>query len=153
MTQSREEQIIDNLITTLEGMKPPTYNYKLYKVSRFTTVHQVKFTKFPSVDVVIDRIEKTDEEDHGVQDCIMRIILGVYVDDKVNPGQVLSTVCADIEKILNVDIYRGALALKTSIVSIDYEYVDADPLGITGDATMDIEIEYEHDRADPFSAP
>ena len=151
-TQPITESIIDNIIATLKGVTTGnSYNQTIYQVSRFTTETQIKFAKFPAADVVIDNIDKSDEQDHDWQICNLSAMIGVYVENRNDPGQALSFLVADIEKALAVDVTRGTYALDTAITSIDFDYVDSNPTGITGVATMSLTIEYQHRRADPYA--
>jgi len=153
MAQPITEQIIDNLITTLRGITTDNgYEQTINQVSRFTTVAQMKFTRYPAADVVIDRIDKTDEEDHGWQSCDMFVIIGAYTDDRTDPGQALSILAADIEKALAVDETRGNTALDTAVTGIDYDYIDADLAGYTGVAVITAKITYEHERINPYTS-
>jgi hypothetical protein len=150
---TRTEQIIDNIDSLLRSITSTSYEYTIRQTSRFTTPAQIKFTKYPASDIGIDRIDKKDDQDHAVQECTMHVVIGAYVDERKDPAGVLTTVAEDIEKALAIDVTRGGLALDTHVIAIDFDFVDPDLTGYTGWAEIEVDIEYEHDRADPYARP
>jgi len=146
------ENILDNVEATLKGMTVAGgYNQPIYQVSRYTTPSQIKFSKYPAADIVIDRIDKSDEEDHGWQVCDMMIIIGAYVNHRTGRdcAHAITTLAEDIEKLLAQDVTRGGYALDSAVVAIDFDFIDPDVSEWTGVATIDYEIKYEHRRDDP----
>jgi len=150
MTLPISEQIVQNVITTLRGITVAGGYYQdIGQVLRYTGSPSLEFTRWPSCHVDVDHDGKDDEADFNWQDCKLRLKIYGYVDDQADPGQALSLLAADIEKILAVDNGRAGLAEKTHVSDIDWIVIPQGVESWTGEVQMDIEIWYKHRRDNP----
>ena len=148
MADSITELILENLITTIEGVRVANgYSVDIYQVKRVRD--RGDFTTYPAVRLWVDKIKKTDEEDAGWQICELRVVAEVWISDTVDPEGAMTEAGADIEKALAVDITRGGNAWDTSVIELDYIYITSNK-NLNGVCEMTITITYEHRRNDPY---
>jgi hypothetical protein len=163
MAQTVEDQIIDNVIALMKTITTTNgYNQTVRpeSVSAETMGLGEAFTSYPAIDMFY-KVRKSDESDHGWQVNIMELSIGAYVDDRNNPRTALSTLAGDVEAALaenerelsnGVAAKLGGFATDMALIGTDYEFMRREGQSpFTGYASIDLEIEFEHPRDDPFN--
>ena len=154
-TSPVNERIIDDIIADLKTITTGNgYHQTVYKAIRFAKPED-KASHCPMVDVVIGNENNMDEEidgSYGLTTRDMSVSLRLYVKDTDDPDQALSYLGADVDKALNADVHRGALAQDTTINSIMRVYVDADGGEITGMMDMTVTVRYQQHLEDPYES-
>jgi len=151
MAQSIKEQIVDNIISTIEGVTVSAgYNQTLIYVTR----QETKIFGNNSWPCAMVRIEADDVDDTvtvGYYHHRMTVDVLAYTADNVDPQQALSYLAGDIHKAMLVDYTRGSLVIDTRVDNIDYDYAEEgeDP---TGTVTISFNVHYRTLVEDPFSS-
>lgn len=147
-----KEQILDNVKTTLEGITTANgYDTNVTWVSRNRSD-----PRGDGHDRYI--LIRVDPENHdpevtmGYSHRHLMLSLEVFITDMEDPTETLEYFAADIEKALMVDHTRGALAIDTTIESVDIPYHDDESdADITGLAVVTVDIHYRTLVEDPYT--
>ena len=153
MADSIREQIVKNVVTTLEGITEALgFDITVASVQRSRragpTIHE-----FPTI-LVIEESEAILPQTEGRGPLgkwtkLMSLGLVCWIENE-EAGEAVNQILANVEKALMADISRGNLAVLTNLVS-NQSFITEDIDNPESGVTMVIEIRYRVQERDPFS--
>lgn len=152
-TKSTKERILENIKTTLEGIKIANgYANDVQKVVRFR-IAGWQTLEFPTIMVVgVKESKKGIEGGPSRMDTDLTVeIQSIYTNDPVDDSEEKhNLLLRDIEAALQVDVQRGGNARDTTVVGTDFEVVEAQvPYCVS---TLTAVVRFQHGREDPTRA-
>lgn len=152
-SESLKEQILANIVTTLEGVTGGSdYFHTIYQVKRLDTP-STSFASFPAVLVVplSTQYDNPRSAVVGANHGSFQIQLSCFIRTATDISKQIERLIHDVHTALWVDISRGGIALNTRIVSDDvfYPSPETEPLG---GVDISIEVDYRTPRTDLTTA-
>jgi hypothetical protein len=144
MTTVRD-QILDNLVTTLQSIVTPTYSNTM-KIASREIKHWEDVGRFPASYVTgdIEKLSRGDVKDRI--NALWTVEILVYVKHRKNLSDEIESLIGDVRTAIFVDRTRGGLALDTVINNITNMSKWIKPIGIF---TAELNILYEYDKGTP----
>ena len=149
MATSIREQIVDNVVSTLEGITTDNgYDVTIRRVER-TLMLPTGQVSYPIAFVIEESEEKTISP-QGFNTSALRVRIAVATRVHGEEAQEMNSLLASIEKALLVDAQRSALAIDTKVVGNVLNYPVSDSPWWASDVLVD--ITYRHAYGDPYSS-
>ena len=145
-----EEQVIQNLETTLEGISVGAdYYTTVAKVIRYEE-WQDDLLEYPAIMITALSSDMNNQVSLGQISGSMKVELTLVLESWDNQTRDASRFIADVQKALVVDVTRNSTAVDTRILEAERFMVIGDSPRVG--ATMLVEITYRHQRGDPYLA-
>ena len=151
MTDTVREKILDNIETTLKGIKTASgYGNDIVSVQRWEQAGN-SLVKTPCI-IINSGPEEKEHRPGLIISCKFSVIIDLWIRHDKNSfvkstDSYLSSLLGDIEKVLMIDHTRGDYAAATRILSIiPFETTSGQPYA---GLTIECEIEYRHLVSDP----
>ena len=149
MSDSLKTQILDNLVTAIEGVTEANgYSRTVRAVSR-----EAKDLVSAERDMVYVESQYQTKEKELLSDKVeveLHVGLVCVVEDRSSLSQAVDDLTRDIEKAIKVDGTRGGLAKDTRVLRVDDHVVEE--LEPTAGAIMEVEITFRHTFGNPDAA-
>jgi len=149
MSDSVREDVIQNLVTTLQGVtKTAGYNITINRVERIKMVG-LDIREFPTV-LVIPADEVKEQSPSDKYTCRLAVTLECWIQEYGDVSAQVNILLADIEKALMVDHTRGGVAVDTKLLGNSAFYNEVNKP--YGGVEIRIEVHYRHKFSDPYTA-
>lgn len=151
MVASLENRIIDNVVTTLEGIDGTgSWHVNVAKVARMEG-NMAADMRAPGIAVVHDGSRLSEKALASFRYQLGLVLSLVLSGDAVDWDEQLGDFASDCQAALQADWTRGGLALNTTVQTV--EVFDAAPGTPYVVAELGVEIDYRTDPDDPTSLP
>ena len=148
MADSIREQILKQIVTTLEGVTVANgYDFDMKDVIRIPTVPQ-ELLAFPTAQVIDETEEVLDTPSHFSTRLLAGTIV-VWSWDHRDISEAVNSILANTDKALMVDRTRGGLAISTETPS--NRVVMADSVAPFGGVIIEFRVQYRFFSGDPFT--
>lgn len=148
MADSIKSQILDNIVTTLQGVTAANgYNRTIRAVSR--SAKSLMEAARDMVFVGASRVEyPTSLEPNS--SALLTVMLDCVAEDMDNLPKAVDDLASDVVKALGVDVTRGTLAIDTNVISIEELIMeDLEPMGA---CLVEVQVKFRHEWGDPYTA-
>lgn len=146
-----DEAILDDLVSTLQGIATPAYHSTVVSVERFSPSDATRIYEFPCLLVGTPIITWSDAINPLLEGVIRLVIRGV-VEDLETHQQSLSWLAADIRAALLADVSRSGLAVDTKIVQQEAYMLIAEAGDPVAAVDVTVQIRFRHLYSDPNTA-
>ena len=150
MADTIRQKILDNMKTTLEGITVAAGYANDVNVQEWQQKgNDLEPAATTPVIVINMGPEEKEHKPSFIINCILDVVLDVWVISPANTETKLNSLLGDIEKILAIDHTRGGYAENTHLINaVTFETVRGQPYaGIT----ITVKIKYKHSSTDPTS--
>ncbi len=144
------ERILQNIVTTLEAIAPPSYQTTVRKVDRFED-NPLEIGRTPAI-LVADNTMQPRWTRNFLTEYTMEVVLRCVLKRTDDAEQKLARLMADIIVALNTDTHRGGDAVETETSGEVETFVFPGKQVEVCVADMPVTVEFRHLSADPTQA-
>jgi len=144
------ELILQNIVTTLEAIAPPSYQTTVRVVDRFED-NPLEITRMPAV-LVANTTMQPSWTRNFLTEYMMEVMLRFVLKRTDDAEQKLARFIADALVALNVDTHRGGYAVETETAGEIETFIFPGKQVEVCVADVPVTVEFRHLSADPTQA-